>query len=398
MKRFKEKLGFLWKNYKGLVLAAVGAVIFCIMLILKSIPAFCEWWTRTISRGIVTGMGFLTGWLPFSFYELFLVAAIITLIVVVVFTVKFIVKKRKKALVRLLSTVLAVVVLCLDFYFASISFAYNREAIPLISYSVTNDGTLSMEEYADFCRILTDEFNAIAEAVERDEKGHLVNPYSAKELNELIKTAYKELEEYDGYFNDVTLNYKPMLFSRIMAEMGLLGVFFAPFGEPNVSQLTHPADMPSTVAHEIAHSKGVLRENEANLTAYYVLLRSDNVYLRYCGMFRVYHNLLGGLPLYGDAGHETYIEIADGLSPLIREDYAHRTQYYGQYTLLEEISEFFNDLYLKLSGSSNGTGSYSPTPPSFSQIPGESGEVEIVITAYSDVQAMVLAWIMENED
>lgn len=387
----------LFKEQKGFFAAVIAGLVFVVLCLLKCNSSICEFWTRTIGRALVVAMGTVNSLLPISVYEWSVVAVICYFVTLLVVLIVKLVKKKGKAMLPVIAWTLAGVLIFLDFYTAAASFAYNREEMSLDSYSVSESGALSLEEYTSFCKTLTEEMNRLATSVQRED-GQVINPYTRDELNAIIAEEMKSLSKFDGYFTDWTGRYKQPVFSRVLAEMGILGVFVAPFGEANVSTYTHPLGIPTTIAHELAHSKGVMRENQANLVAYYVTLRSDNDYLRYSAMQSVYYSCLNGLHLY-DGGDEVYDEIVNGglLCELAKTDYRGMFKYYSQFTLLEDISDFFNDLYLKLQGQSEGSGSYNDTPPQFTIVPGEGPDEETkVIHDYSDIQSLVLTWYKEN--
>lgn len=379
---------------KGLLVALISVGVFILLMILKAIPAVCEWWTRTIARALNVCLIAINSVIPFSVYEWLVALTIIFAVtVIVVFIVKA-VKKRLKTFVPFLSWTLAVLFIFLNFYTVTTSFAYNRNELPIMSYSVSKDGALTLEEYTEMCQILTDEINELAPKMQR-ENGSLVLPVSRNELIDIIRNDMEVLNDFDGYYLSSTGQVKNPVFSRVFAEMGILGVYFAPVGEANVSSLTAPLDLPKTIAHELSHSKGVMRENEANLSAYYVILRSENDFVRYSGLSLIYFNVLGGLVSYYDGGTELYKDFVNNkVSKDFINDYNERFEYYAQFKLLRNVSNFLNDIYLKLQGQSQGNQSYNDKKGQTTTKPDPSdptGQTQIrVITRYSDVQTIYI--------
>ena len=109
-------------------------------------------------------------------------------------------------------------------------------------------------------------------------------------------------------------------------------------------------DMTFTAAHELAHQRGISRENEASFVAYLVNSRSDDPYLRYSAALSMYEYI--GNALYR-TNKQLYTEINSELSPLAKGDISASYEVSKKYgdTFINDISTFINDLFLK----SNGT-------------------------------------------
>ena len=100
----------------------------------------------------------------------------------------------------------------------------------------------------------------------------------------------------------------------------------------------------------MSHQRGVLREDEANFIAYAALSSSDDVYLRYSAALSMTEYI--GSALYRtnkDAYYEIMSELDDSVWFDIEASNEITREYSG--TILSDISNFFNDLFLK----SNGT-------------------------------------------
>ena len=144
------------------------------------------------------------------------------------------------------------------------------------------------------------------------------------------------------------------------------------------------------MAHELAHAKGVQREGDANLIAEYVLLSSSDDYLRYCGYYETSYATRSAVWLAGD--EQGYKDIVRGVSQSVVAEYNYESDYWdAQIDIIGEIGEFFNNIYLKLNGAINGTGSYGDGNQS-SQVPSvdpDTGE-EVIKPIYSQLQKIYL--------
>lgn len=147
-----------------------------------------------------------------------------------------------------------------------------------------------------------------------------------------------------------------MAASKLMSALHLTGITFLPLAEPCVNVDIPPSELPQTAAHEMAHAKGVAREGDANLVSYYLLLSSDDAYLRYCGYYACYSEIYAAAAISG-ADKETLQALA--FPEAVRGENEYSVAYWkAQPDIPGKISEFFNNLYLALNGADNGTDSY----------------------------------------
>ena len=178
-----------------------------------------------------------------------------------------------------------------------------------------------------------------------------------------------------------------------------------PLGEPTVNRSTPASDVAQTMAHEMAHAKGVMREGEANFVAYYLLLSSADDYLRYCGYFSTFYSALTAVN--ADSSKKTdYDEIRKGMAPEIRNEIIAANKFWSEKSkqpgiagflnrVFEKVGDFMNDIFLKSNGAENGSGSYSDkiTDGEISdtgQTNPDTGEIIYAVT-YSSVQKMYFA-------
>ncbi len=353
------------KNKNSVVnkLIVVGALclLLVVLLLLKTNVAICEFVATTIARGWIWFMGHLLGWIPISFYELFLIVAISGLIVCIVFIVRYFCKRKPMQAISLLLTVLIVALCGVNLYTTTASFSYDREPLPtevLMSYSgddITYDDALAIADY------VISQVNEYYDNTPHDNDGNVILP-SLAELNDLLQEEYKRLDSVgNGYFSSYTPNVKGILNKRIMSEMHVAGVFFAPFGEPNVNVTRMDLYTPSTMAHELAHAKGVMRESDANTVAVYLLLTSQNSYLRYSGYVYCMYSALSIVSVYPNSDTD-YFNLLESINKGVLTELSNYSKHWSQYTLFADIGEFFNNIYLKLQGEKDGTGSYEKPP------------------------------------
>ena len=332
-------------------------------------------------------MGHILGWIPISFFEFFLIVAIVSLIVCIVLIIKHFCNKRAKKALSLLLSVVIVALSGVNLYTMTASFSYEREPLPNNIIKSYNGDTVTYEEAIDITEYIIEQVNGIYQQVPHDEQGNVILP-SLDELNDILREEYKRLDS--SYFSPFTPNVKGIFNKRIMSEMHTTGVFFAPFGEPNINVTRLDVFTPSTMAHELAHSKGVMRESDANTVASYLLLTSENAFLRYSGYVDCLSDALRMVRMYPNSNTD-YARLSNSVDDGVSREIANYSKHWMQYTVLDDIGEFFNNIYLKLQGQTGGTDSYVE-PPVF-EITGdkdEDGNDIIVILNFSNMQNLLI--------
>ncbi|MCL2675001.1 MAG: DUF3810 domain-containing protein [Firmicutes bacterium] len=351
------------KSCKGLIILssfiAFFAALLTALILLRKSDVFTEFMVTRVSRGILMIMGKTSSALPFSAYELFLYligAAIISCLTVI--TVLLLKKRWAKSLSLVLAVILTALVFA-NIYFVSAGYSYNRyeEYHPVLNPELSKAQTVAVAEY------FIDDFNTLAKSFVRDEKGTIIPPYDNVELSYRLQQEFFRLSGFD--INPYTPRCKTIVSSRIMSEMHIRGVFFAPFGEPNVNSLVPPAEMPFTMAHEMAHAKGIMREDDADNTALYVTLTSDDPYIRYSAYNEYIFSMLSAVLKWDNIekakGEDmAYWKLRDKISPLITREWQNSVDHWSRYYRLSSFLRKINDFYLKLMGQGEGVNAYIP--------------------------------------
>jgi hypothetical protein len=141
-----------------------------------------------------------------------------------------------------------------------------------------------------------------------------------------------------------------------MSYMHITGVYSFFTGEANVNVNFPDYTIPYTAAHELAHQRGIAREDEANFIAYLVCISSDDAYIRYSGYLNLYEYVASALYR---ADPDLYFDLRDQLPSAVRYELIAYSEFFDQFrdSTVGEISNAVNDLYLKGNGT-EGTQSY----------------------------------------
>lgn len=338
------------KTFIKLVVILISIVIFGFLCIIKNNPLYAEYYTTNIASKYITNVSKFFSNIPFSVYEFTIIFIIIMCFFYVISILIKLLKKNYYGFRQRTLSCLIFIFVSVNIYFATASISYGRDvvSIPLYEQEITQELIDESMEY------FLNDYNYLSTKFERNEDGTIISPYTFDEVNELIKKEYEKLDE--NYFPSYTPKAKQLLFSRVFTELHFTGIFWAPTGEANINKDLHAVELPHTMAHEIAHSKGVFREGDANLVAMYITLTSDNEYLRYSGYYNHFFSSL--LKLYEMKPTE-YQNYVYRLNPaIIKELNSINKFWWEEHNLLEKIGNWYNNLFLKVNGNENGTDDY----------------------------------------
>lgn len=368
---------------------AVSIVIFFILLLLKTNVAICEWWTKNISRMWIWLVGHLVGWIGVSIFECFVVVAFIGIVIFLVIAIKSFVQKNGQNAVKILLILACFVVVFLNIYNISTGFAYNRAPLKIATY----EGAITEEEVVAIARQYIDKLNEIASGLPKDENGSIICPYSTKELSDLLKEEYDKIDiEFSDYLHTYTPAAKSSMFSYFMSEMHIVGMFFAPTAEAHINTHCPSYDIACTMAHEMAHGKGVMREDDANFLAYYLTLNSENDFILFSGMYTLLWQLLEAVNYFPNS-QPVYEELINSISFDVKLTGNSASVFWVEHDLLKDIEEFFNDAYLKSNGVENGTDSYQENNKADIVVDEENlddyGEPIVQVVSFSNVQKLI---------
>lgn len=150
---------------------------------------------------------------------------------------------------------------------------------------------------------------------------------------------------------------KAVHFSRVMSILDFTGFYCPLTGESNVNVDSPAVYLPSTVAHELAHQRGIASEQECNFLAVLASTTSGLPEYAYSGWLLGYVHL--GNALY-QADYDRWKAIYDGLPAAVRADLRENNAYWAQFrdSAVKKVSNKVYDGLLKGYGDEHGMKSY----------------------------------------
>lgn len=320
----------------------------------RSSVTLADAFNRTVSPIGRMLLAKLTGWIPFSFAEMLLLLSPVILITVIAVGAKHHCETAKKMWIYV-ACIFSVV--CMVFNLFVWNFAPGYNTLPLDQKLELERKPVSGEELYSTANILLEELKALEEDILFMETGASRMPYSYSEMNGLLMDAYdKACQKYD-FIDNFHSRVKPVMLSEPMSYTHITGVYTFFTGEANINVNFPDYTVPFTAAHELAHQRGIAREDEANFVAFLVCMESDDAYIRYSGALNVYEYVASALySANKDLYKENYAKLP---KKIIAERIAY-SEFFDKYreNTVADISEATNNAYLQSQGAVQGTRSY----------------------------------------
>lgn len=193
-----------------------------------------------------------------------------------------------------------------------------------------------------------------ADQVPRDEAG----TFNAS-LNEIFAGStdiYQGAEDLFPFLEFEDRAPKRMFFSRVMSAMNFTGVYFAFTGESNINVDAPACLIPSTIAHELSHQRGIASEQECNFIAIAASTTAQSPAYRYSGWLMGFTYLSNALYRADqEAWKQVRVLLPDTVVADLRDNSAYWAEFEGP---VNDAAQKVYDSFLKSSGESRGTQSY----------------------------------------
>ena len=323
----KDKFFDLLSNLKGHLLSLlIAAVLYIGYLLIRNSRQL----TNTILDHLTTPykrmMGALCDLVPFSVMEIIVLLTILVVLAVVIRCAVLAIRRGKRLTV-ILRTIIGLAAAglliwdgyCwlwgLNYYGDSFSDKSGLSQLP-VSEETLYQTTVY---YADLA-------NKYAAGVSRDENG-VFN----EELDRIFANSgsiYAGIVREYPFLDAPSRTPKRMIASEFMSQINFTGVYFPFTSETNINDQAPSALIPSTIAHELAHQRGIAAEQEANFVAVRACLTSGEDVYAYSGALLAYIYL--GNALY-ETDRDAWAEVYNSLSKEVRADLTANNLYWDQY-------------------------------------------------------------------
>ncbi len=337
------------------IIYAITFLSLCLYFVFTLHADFADWFNQTISPIGRQALAFLSNAIPFSLAEMLILLIPLWLVLLITIAYRHYCDSWKSALTYLGILLSAA---CIVFNVFVWNFAPGYYGKTLDQKLDLNREKISAQELFETAEMLADELRLLTPEITFLEDGASLMPYSYAEMNEQLLRAYDSVSQKYNFINTFSSSTKPVMFSEAMSYSHITGVYTFFTGEANINVNFPDYTVVYTAAHELAHQRGIAREDEANFVAFLVCTQSDDPYIRYCGYLNTYEYVISAL---ASADRELYKTSYGNLpQEILQERSAYRT-FFQKYkeNVVASVSQTVNDTYLKTHGSSAGTRSYN---------------------------------------
>ena len=338
----------------GHIIAAVSAALILLHLLTRDNHALMVWVSERLVRPVHRALAVLNDHLPFSVAELLIGLAVIAVLVYIIYTIIKLIrcggrlKRLYAAVINLLAAGLAVYA---GFCMLWGVYYYGDDFMTRSGLKNDNISVEQLETVTEYFVALVNEYSS---QVPRDADGNYVADCDAilRRSNEV----YANVEETLPCLSGPAVRAKGVYFSRVMSYTDFTGFFFPFTAEANVNTDFPPALFASTVAHELAHQRGVAKEQEANFAAVLASLEYGDAEYCYSACMLAYTHL--GNALYS-ADYDAWKSIYLTLNEDVRRDFAANREYWAQFeTPVQKVSNTVYEGFLHSYDQTMGLKSY----------------------------------------
>jgi len=331
------------------------------LLLARSSEAFAE---QVFAQGLYPLyhrlLSLLPRQLPFSVAECLLCALVPGILIAVVLWCIHMIKGRgRRGRIFLRGMGNALCALGLVFFLFIFGCGANYYRTPYAKAAGLEVTPSTPEELYGLCLELAQQAGELRESLSNleNETGVLALPDTTQALGACAAQAMQALGEENPLLSFHYSPPKPVHFSRVMSSFNITGVYFPFTGEANVNVDVPAYSLGATMCHELCHTAGIMREDEANYLAYLACTRHGDDVLAYSGTMLA-------LVYSGNALHRVaptlYAQVYDCYTEGMLRDFRASSAYWAQFkdTVTSEIGEQMNDTYLKANNQPTGTQSY----------------------------------------
>lgn len=316
------------------MLSGLAALVILLQRALRHSYPTMRWLSVNFVRPTQRRLGELSARVPFSVAELLIVVAVVGLLLYLLFCIETVLHRGRlfRQLYRLILTLLCFVLLVYaGFCVLWGIFFYGDD---FMAQSGLKAGAVSTEELQTVTAFFAELLEETAGQVERDETGACVT--DRESVLARSESLYAALEQDFPCLEGPPLRAKGVKLSRFLSYIDFTGFFFPFTGEANVNTDFPPSLFAATVAHELAHQRGVAKEQEANFVAVLACLRNDDPDFTYSAALMAYSYLGNAL---AKADNAAWGEIYAGLPETVLRDFEVNRLYWQRFeTPVQEVS------------------------------------------------------------
>ena len=327
----------------GYIIAAICGLIY---LIAALSPRFADFFNKYVASFFRFILAKITGILPFSLAECILILSPLILTLIAIYVARKRCQSWRTTGIAIVN-ILSVFSILISTFCLTLGTGYRTSTLD--KRLELQKSPVSANDLYNTAMYLSDMANKELDNIRFDEERFSVMPYGFDEMNRHLLDAYDKFSEKYTVADNFDSRLKPVMFSKVMSYTHVTGVYSFFTGEANLNVDFPDYTIPFTAAHELAHQRGIARENEANMIAFLVCIGSDDLYIRYSAYVNMYEYVANALY---SADRGLYSKAAANLDFSIRSEQVAYNEFFMQYahSVSSKVSGAVNDTYLKSQG------------------------------------------------
>ncbi|MCB0700116.1 MAG: DUF3810 family protein [Chitinophagales bacterium] len=260
--RYKRKL---------IALLILVTVLTAIQLLMPYYPNFTIIYADYVFVPYQSFRNLLFGWSQFSFGDVFYFIGGLLLLMLLAKWIYYIGTIRKSGKLFMNSLFNTIVGFAIVYLVFMIGWGGNYYKPTLVTYwSLDKTKWEPGKSEYEYNKFLTEELNKYAYAYK---------PLHFKKVRRSAMGFYKQHTDCKARLHG--LNIKPSIYGFLMQHLGIQGYYNPITGEAQVNRYLPSFMLPFVVLHEMAHQAGIAAEDDANLLAYSIGLRSGDASFKY---------------------------------------------------------------------------------------------------------------------
>lgn len=281
------------KRTYGIFFVIILVTVF-LNLIAWNSTQFCDFYVKYIFPLWINTYGRITGLFSFSVGEIMIAMGVVMVIFAIILgllAVIFLLLARRSVIYGKMKTI------CRYFYYTlawivvivSMIMTFNCFILYHCStfdqkYLLTKNDDYTLEELMQLRDYVVKQANMLSAEVERDKDGKIIyNGDIQKTAVESMQLLGEQYEQLSGYYPLP----KPIASSGFLSQQHMKGYYFPFSMEANYNDVMDTMNKPATMCHELAHLKGFIYEDEANLIGFLACINSDDITFQYSGYLSV---------------------------------------------------------------------------------------------------------------
>ncbi|MFT5285882.1 MAG: hypothetical protein ACI8TQ_002050 [Planctomycetota bacterium] len=236
------------------------------------------------------------------------------------------------------------------------SWGFNHQRQPFAEVAGFDASAPKVVELTELAAALADELIELRHSLEEDGDGHSRQTNTRAELQKLASDAFAKCSDIHPSLHSVPGVSRRPASSFLMSASGISGIYFPLTAEAHVNGEIPDSQLGFVTCHELAHSLGFAREDEANFLAYLASTQSQDASMRYSGRLAAFRYVLTAL-----RGKErrNISSLIERVGEPVRRDLQEIDDFWArERTEFTAVARRVNHGYLKSQGQSEGVASY----------------------------------------